>query len=98
MLGRLKQYILIACGIGVFYFFLSHHIIIEVKNWRNFDLLKKSELTLKYTFFSIEQASPEDVLRIDELRDAGIADLMLERGLVSQEELQRILQKIDFQQ
>lgn len=98
MLGRLKQYFLIACGIGVFYFFLSHHVIIEVHNWKNFDLLKKSELTLKYTFFSIGQASPEDVLRIDELRDAGIADLMLEKGMVSQEDLQRILQRIDFQQ
>ena len=96
MLSRLKSYLLMACVIGGFYFLLSHHIIFE--NWNTFDLLKKNELTLKYTFFSLGQSNPEDVMRIDELRDAGIADLMLEKGMITEDALQKILYKIDFQQ
>jgi hypothetical protein len=96
MLIRLRNYFLMACVIGGFYFLLSHHIVFE--NWNTFDLLKKNEMTLKYTFFSLGQVNPEDVMRIDELRDAGIADLMLEKGMITEEGLQKVLHKIDFQQ
>jgi hypothetical protein len=96
MLGRLKQYILIACAVGAFYFLLSHHIIFH--SWNDFDFLKKNELTLKYTFFSLGQSKPEDALRIDALRDAGIADLLIEKGMISEEQLQSLLYKIDSQQ
>jgi hypothetical protein len=96
MLQKIRNYVLIALAIGAFYFLLSHHIIFT--SIRDFNLLKKSELTLKYTFFSMKQQSPERILRIHELRDAGIEDLLLDKGMVSEESLDRILYDIDAQE
>jgi hypothetical protein len=83
-------------AIGAFYYLLSHHFIFT--SFRNFNILKKNEITLKYTFFSIKQQSPERILRINELRDAGIEDLLLEIGMVTEERLNQILDKIDAQE
>lgn len=93
MLNRLKQYLLILIGIGIFFFILSHHFIFS--GWNEIDLLKKEKLTLAYTFFSLKQADPTKVLRIEPLRDAGIADIMVERKLVTPEQLDKILLRID---
>jgi len=93
MLSRLKQYILIAAAIGAFYFLLSHHFIFY--SFKDFDLLNKQELTLKYTFYSMAQANPAETLRIKPLRDAGIENIMLERGIVSEKRLDEILDQID---
>ena len=93
MLSRLKRYLLLAMAIAVFYFLLGHHIIFT--SFTDFDLLKKSELTLKYTFFSLKQANPTQVLRIEALRNAGIEDIMLERGLITEERLNQILTNIN---
>lgn len=95
MLSRLKTYFWVALAVGAFYFLLSHHIVFT--SFQDFDLLKKEELTLKYTFFSLKQASPESALRIDPLRDAGLGELMVERGMLSQERLNEILRRIDLQ-
>lgn len=96
MLNKIRNYALIALAIGVFYFLLSHHFIFT--SFKDFDLLKKKELTLKYTFFSLKQVTPTTVLRIDELRDAGIEDILLERGLVTEDRLNFILDQIDSQE
>lgn len=96
MVQKIRNYVLIALAIGAFYFLLSHHILFS--SFRDFTILKKSELTLKYTFFSMKQQSPERILRIKELRDAGIEDLLLEKGLVSEQRLDYILDKLDAQE
>jgi hypothetical protein len=93
MLSRLKTYFWIALAIAVFYFLLSHHLIFY--SFKDIDLLKKQELTLKYTFYGIRQHSTYDTMRIKELRDAGIEDILLDRGLVTDEELKKILNRID---
>ena len=93
MLSRIKQYLLIAAVVGGFYFLLSHHFIFT--GWNSVDLLNKRELTLKYTFFSLKQAIPEKVLRIEELRDAGIGDIMIENGMLSETQYDAILRKLD---
>ncbi len=95
MLTRLKQYLLIAIAIGAFYFLLSHHFIFY--SYRDFNVLKKQELTLAYTFYSIRQHTPMDTLKIEPLRNAGIEDILLERGMVTVEKLDWILRKIDSQ-
>jgi len=95
MLSRIKQYLLIIILIGGFYYLLSHHFVFT--SWSSFDILPKQELTLKYTFFSLKQANPEKVMRIDELRDAGIGDIMLENGMLSLEKYNTILRKIDYE-
>ena len=93
MYRRLKQYALIALFIGAFYYLLSHHFIFT--SWSEFDTLKKTKLTLRTSFFSLHQHRPEDTLRMDSLRDAGIGELMVEKGMLSKERLNDILAKID---
>ena len=93
MISRIKQYFWIGLAIVAFYFLLNNHFIIF--SYKDFVLLKKVEPTLEYTFFSLKQARPEEVLRIDALRDAGIEDIMLERGIVSEPRLDQILDQID---
>jgi hypothetical protein len=93
MLSRLKNYFWVALAAGAFYFLLTHHFIFF--SLSDFDLLKKKEPTFKYTFYSIQQHPPEETLRIKELRDAGIENIMLERGLLSEQRLDMILKDID---
>ena len=93
MLTRIKQYVLIAAAFGAFYYLLSHHFIFNT--FRDFDVLKKQELTLEYTFYSLRQHPPTETLSIDALRDAGIENVMLDRGMLSEERLDQILMQID---
>jgi hypothetical protein len=93
MLTRLKQYFWIAIAIAAFYFLLSHHFILF--SFTDFELLKKQELTLEQTFVSLKQAKPMEVLKIDALRDAGIENILLDRGVVSEKRLDQILDQID---
>ena len=93
MLSRLKNYFWIALAIATFYFLLSHHFIFY--SLKDIDLLKKQELTLKYTFYGIRQHTALDTLRIKELRDAGIEDILLDRGIVSEKDLEKIYKRID---
>ena len=66
---------------GIIYFFLSFHIIYIEKSLR---LLKKSELTLEYTFYSAELRTNRTVLSVDMLREDGIGDLLVEMGRISE--------------
>jgi hypothetical protein len=89
MLSRLKQYLIIGLVIGGFYFLLSHHFVFT--SLTDFDLLKKNELSLQHTFFSLKQITPEAALRITEMREVGLGDLMVEKGMLTQEKLNAIL-------
>ncbi len=93
MLSRIKQYLVIAVVLFGFYYLLSHHFIFT--SWTSFHVLPKQELTLKYTFYSLKQALPQSVLKINELRDAGIGEIMLEEGMLSEQRYDDILRKID---
>ncbi len=95
MLSRIKQYALIAIVILGFYYILSHHFIFT--SWTSFHVLPKQELTLKYTFFSLKQAIPESVLKNETLRDAGIGQIMLDEGMLSEQRYDAILRKIDYE-
>ena len=101
MLSRLKQYVLLGAIIYGFYFLLSHHFIVtsfdSLDSLKQIEILKKKELTLKYTFYSLKQASPEKTMRISELREAGIGDIMVKLGMVTQERLNEIERKIDME-
>ena len=96
MLTRIKHYILIAAAIGAFYYLLSHHFIMT--SWTDFDVLEKSELTLANTFCSVKQVSPEQLLGMEDLREAGIGEWMVERGMLTQQKLDYILRKLDADQ
>ena len=77
---------------GIIYFFLSYHIIYINKNVK---LLKKSELTLEYTFYSAELKTDKTVLSIDALREDGIGDLLVEMGRLSEEEMKSLVEEIE---
>jgi hypothetical protein len=77
---------------AVIYSLLSYHFIF-VEN--TVKLLKKSSLTLNYTLFSTKGKTNESILAIDELREDGIGDLLVEAGRLTEEELEVLLNKIE---
>jgi hypothetical protein len=93
MWSRIKVYLLIAVAAGAVYFLLSHHIIFygqEASVIQNIYLLKKSKLNLHYTFFSLHQKKPEAVMKIKQLREDGIGDLLVELRLLTEQEKSRL--------
>ena len=93
MLSRIRNYAFVALGGAAFYFLLAHHFLFN--SLSNIDLLKKTELTLKYTFISVRQIKPAKLLRVDALYNAGLGDYLVERGFISESKLERILDQID---
>ncbi len=88
---RKKLLIWVIVG-AVIYSLLSYHFIF-VEN--TVKLLKKSSLTLNYTLFSTKGKTNESILAIDELREDGIGDLLVEAGRLTEEELESLLNKIE---
>jgi hypothetical protein len=86
-MGFGKKIIIWAIIVGIFYSLLSFHFIFFGSSVK---LLKKSSLTLNYTFFSAQGKTNESILAIDELREDGIGDLLVEMGKMSEEEKERL--------
>ena len=89
---HIKNLIIWAVVIGCFYFVLSNHFIIIGNGIK---LLKKSTLTLNYTFFSTSGKPNTNILDIDELREDGIGELLVEEGRMTQAEYERLLLKYE---
>jgi hypothetical protein len=83
MNSRIKQYILIAVIAVAGYFVMDNHFIFY---GTKVHLLKKTSLHLHYTFFSIKEKRPSSVMKIDYLREAGIGDLLVELGMINEEQ------------
>jgi hypothetical protein len=83
MKQRLKQYLLIAAAGALIWFVLDNHFII---NGHRVHLLKKSMLNLHETFVSLDNKRPESVIQNKRLREAGIGDLMVELGIITEDE------------
>ncbi|MGD8985374.1 MAG: hypothetical protein PVH99_04010 [Desulfobacteraceae bacterium] len=77
---------------AMIYSLLSYHFIFVGNTIK---LLKKSRLTLEYTLFSTKGKTNESILAIDVLREDGIGDLLVEEGRLTEEELERLLNKIE---
>ncbi|MBC8457247.1 MAG: hypothetical protein H8D67_04530 [Deltaproteobacteria bacterium] len=71
-----KLFIFVVLGAAL-YVLLSYHFIFIGNSIR---MLKKSYLTLEYTIFSTKAKSVESILAIDELREAGIGELLVKMG------------------
>ena len=92
MKSRIKQYIFIAILVAAGYMILNNHFIFYGKQVH---LLKKNEMNLHYTFFSLNQKTADSVMKIDRLREAGIGDLLVELDIIDSEELNRLHYKYD---
>jgi hypothetical protein len=95
MKQRLKQYLIWAILLALGYFILSHHFIYSNRSFR---LLKKSELTLTYTFFSLDNKRPEKILAIDELRWDGVGDILVEKGMLSERQREMLENRYDSEE
>lgn len=78
---------------AVFYLLLGYHFVYI--GGKSFKMLKKTGLTLNYTFFSVVLRTNQGILAVDELRKAGIADLLVDVGLMSEDDRVRILEQYE---
>ncbi|QTA82556.1 Uncharacterized protein dnl_49330 [Desulfonema limicola] len=99
MRDRIIKFIIV-CAVGyALYFVLAHHIIMF---GRDFVVLKKEKLDLGHSFYSpgdrkeIMYKGLDNMLMNEDLRNAGLGELLVERGLISEEELEGALNKIDY--
>ena len=77
---------------GIIYFLLSYHMIYIDKRIK---FLKKTELTLEYTFYSADLKTNRSILSVDSLREDGIGDLLVEMGKLSEEEMESLVKEIE---
>ena len=83
-------------GIGVgygLYLVASHHFIYF--GGQNIKWLKKKQLTFSATFYSATLKTNEAILGNDVLREAGLGDLMVDMGLLSEKRKEYIVTKIE---
>jgi len=86
----LKMIIFWAAVVGALYFALSRHIVFFGWEPRT---LHKSKLTLEDTFISTTGMTNEQLLSNENLRRAGIGDLLVQMGKISEEELERLMSR-----
>lgn len=77
---------------GAIYFLLNYHVIFIGKTAK---LMKKSTWTMDYTFFSTKGKRVETILDVEPLRKDGIGELLVEMGMITPEELVRLLAKYE---
>lgn len=92
MLKKIISYILLVFLGAAGYFLLNYHIIFS---GTTFKLLNKSKLTSEYTFINTSNKSAESLMRIDTLREAGIGNVLVEMGRLSEEERESLEQKFN---
>ncbi len=87
MKERLKQYFLIALAAAALYFVLDNHFVFQ---GHRVYLLRKTSLNLHDTFVSLDNKRPASVMENENLRDAGIGDLLVELGMLTGEQASRL--------
>ena len=95
MKQQLKKYLLIGLAATVFYYVLSNHYIVD---GRDIYLLKKTSLHLHETFVSISNERPQTILKNDVLREADIGNLFVELEMMTEDEMNRLVNKYDAEE
>lgn len=96
MLKVIKKYILYGIVILAVYLLLAYHYIYV--GGKDIRFLEKEKLNLKYTFFSFQSKPPEIILKIDDLRWAGIGDIMVDIGMITQEKRIELENKFEYEE
>ena len=82
----------IGVGYGLYFIACNHFIYFGGKNVK---WLKKKQLTFSNTFYSTTLKTDEAILNNDVLREAGLADLMVDMGLLSEKRKEYLVSKIE---
>ncbi len=82
----------IGAGYGL-YLVASYHFIYFGD--RNIKWLKKKQITFSDTFYSATLKTPDIILSNDVLREAGLADLMVEEGFLTEERREYYVNKVE---
>ena len=90
IIGFFKKVILLGAIGALIYVLLSYHFIIVGKKIRP---LKKKGYNMDYIIYSTQSKRPETILAIEPLWEAGIAQLLVEEGMMSVEELELYKEK-----
>jgi hypothetical protein len=97
-----KKYLLYAILIGLVYALLAHHYIYTggegVNIMDSIQILKKEKLNLRYTFFSIKNKKPDNILKIDVLREAGIGDILVDYDYLTEEQKNKLENRYDAEE
>ena len=81
-------------GVGGALYLVSCHHFIYLEGGK-IKLLKKKQPTFSRTFFSTSLKSNEMILSDEVLREAGIAELLIKVGRMSEKDKERLLAKIE---
>lgn len=96
MKKKIISTVMLVVILGVSYFFFKHHLVFYGSNVK---LLKKQgKLTLNQTFVSVEDnefRGPKDFLMDDALREAGLGEVLVEYGILTEDELEILLEEIE---
>lgn len=95
MQNRIVKLIIAGIFLLIGYFFASRHIII---NQSDFHTLEKSYLTFEYTFYNVTDREPENIMRIDLLREAGIGDLLVEMGMLGEMRKEKLEYRFEYEE
>lgn len=82
MWKNFNRTILILLIMAAGYFLLRFHVVYFGDGLK---LIKKARLTSEYTFVNAKGVTPESILKIDTLREAGIGDTLVEMGKLNKE-------------
>lgn len=96
MWKQIKKYMWYGVVILCVYALLGYHYIyVGAKDIR---FLKKDHLNLKYTFFSIQGKQPASIMKIDVLRYAGIGNILVDIGMIDEEEKNALEYRFDTEE
>lgn len=93
MVQQIKKLILVGALGYLVYLALAYHVIFF---GREFEIARKNELTFKHTFYSIASEKElkykglDSVLKHEDLHDAGIGDMLVDRGWVTRDQLRKV--------
>lgn len=99
MRDKIIKFVMLCAAGYALYFILAHHFIMFGSD---FVILKKEKLKIGHSFYNpgdrkeIQYKGLDNILANEDLRNAGLGDVLVDRGLISEEELEKTLEKIDY--